>query len=506
MKVLLLQVRRAAALSALAWVCAGCSPLAWGIAGGAAGLCAYAPSRFNHAYQTTYQPAGLRVLQADTADVRIGFVEFDDFGWMRDTMQARALLDELQALHARTNVAVLVYAHGWRHNAKDSDADVAAFKATLKHLAQQLDEPDLRSARASLTGDPAITMFGIYVGWRGKAWPEVGRWLPYVGPVVLDLPVYLTSPGRKSTAGVVGTGDVKSFLLRLDDMHREINDSARVAPRRVKPLGLVYVGHSYGGHLMFSALGPRLEDQMGTALAGSVARDASGLASRMYPMRGEVTQLQAGPLVDGVGDLVVLVNPAIEASAYRRIDRMVRTTQFASAQLPRMVTVSAENDGARKGVFGVMRFVQLFGRSKSKQQSALESHAFGSYEPQVTHQLELTRPDDLMAQQRARRKVIEGGRDQLAARRGDPLTAGGKQPQTSMTASDLFATREHGVVRMRSNDGLSQPRPAIVVRSSRQVIDKHSDFFRAEFIDWLTDYVLTIERVRLGSATGGPTR
>lgn len=504
-------LRRSIAAFALATLaaaaCSGCSPLAWGIAGGTvAGVCAYAPSRWNHSYQTQYQKREPRVrtLAADTSDVRLGFVEYDDFGWMRDTTQARVLLDSLQALQARTNVAVVVYAHGWRHNASDGDLDVASFQATLRHLARRLDGPDLRAKRSALTGDPRLTLFGIYVGWRGKAWPELGRVtrglgpLAWLGPATLDLPVYFTSFGRKQTAGIVGNGDVRAFLLRLDDLHREINDRARRDPVAVKPLGLVYVGHSYGGHLMFSALGPRVEENMASALAGSAALAGRGLAARAYPPDAAPASVACDATVRGVGDLVVLVNPAIEASAYRRIDGMMTSASFRADQLPLMVTVSAENDAARNGLFKLMRWIQLVGRAKQRgRQPALEGQALGAYAPQVTHRMDLA-PGVDDAKRRARVRVIEEGRDQLAVRRDTLAASASTRP--AQGPADLFAEHVHGAVRLQAEAGDDAARPALVVRTKRDVIDGHSDFFRVEFIDWLTDYVMSIEQVRLANA------
>lgn len=489
-----------AVIATLAALASGCSPVAWGVAGGAAAVCAYAPSRWNHAYQARFQPVPTRVVDADTADVRLGFVELDDFGWMRDTLQARTVLDTLQALHARTNVAVVVYAHGWRHNAKDGDADLAAFQATLRHLARQLNAPDFRAGRLELSGDPGITLFGIYVGWRGKAWPELGRRVPVLGPAILDLPVYFTSLGRKQTAGVVGTGDARGFLLRLDDLHREINDRARRDPVADKPLGLVYVGHSYGGHLMFSALASRVEDNMASAIAGAATLDSAGLSARVYPADRASPSLACRRLVRGVGDLVVLVNPAIEASAYRRIDGMVRSARFRADQLPLLVTVSAENDAARNGLFAAMRWLQLAGRAKlGREQSRLEGRAFGSYAPQVTHRMELTSVDG-ESRGRARRRVLEAGRDQLSALRAARRDARGDGARPDAEPDGLFREHVQGPVRMAAEDGFARPLPALVVRSRRDVIDGHSDFFRVAFVDWLTDYVLSIEQVRLANA------
>jgi hypothetical protein len=494
----------ASGIMLLSAVASSCSPLAWGIVGGAAGICTFAPSRWNHAYSTQYQPHVVRIVESGQTDVRLGFLEADDRGWMRDTMQASVLLDSLQALHARSNVVVVVYAHGWRHNASSKDADVQSFQATLRHLARQLHSHELEERRAELFHDPKMTVFGIYIGWRGKAWPELGRYVPVLGPALIDWPVYLTTFGRKASSEVVGHGDVRMFLLRLDDMHREINDEARQLGSHVRPIGLVVVGHSYGGQMVFDALGERIEAAMATAITGDVGRTSSGLSERIYPASPLVPRQRCLRQVRGVGDLVVLINPAIEASAYRRIDGLVRSTRFRPDQLPVLITVSAEDDGARKQVFPFMRRLQHAGEaSLGRAQQELERSALGVVDAQVTNDLLLS--DRTPANRsHAKRRVIDGGRDVLQTSYSNvrpPSLVNSYQlahPDSCPPTTPLFEDRSIGIVRMRPDETTSaRIIPALVIRSSRDIIGGHSDFFRAEFVNWLTSYIMQIEELRL---------
>lgn len=485
---------------ALVTTLTSCSPVGWGIAIGAAAVCAYAPSRWNHAYSTQYQPAAVTQMPTKRGDVRLGFLEADDRGWLRDTLQARVLLDSLQALHQRSNVVVVVYAHGWRHNASPKDADVRSFEATLRHLARQLDGPELAAQRAELTQDPSMVVYGIYIGWRGKAWPELGKHVPYVGPLTLDLPVYFTTFSRKSTAHVVGRGDVRRFLLRLDDMHREINSRADKPNSQVRPLGLIVVGHSYGGHMVFDALGERLEEAMSTAVSGHYTREPEGLSERVYPPQPLAPRDSCRRLIEGVGDLVVLVNPAIEASTYRRIDGMVRSMKFRSDQAPLLITVSAEDDGARKTVFPVMRRVQHAGEaSLGEQQQTLERAALGIASEQVTNELLLAEGTDAN-RERASRNVIDDDQDELEKAYGEyaPPLFGPATGRDTCAARRLFQEQVIGLVRMRPTPGTpARTMPALVFRASRDVVAGHSGFFRIEFVNWLTSYVMQVEQARL---------
>jgi len=53
----------------------------------------------------------------------------------------------------------------------------------------------------------------------------------------------------------------------------------------------------------------------------------------------------------GFGDLVVLVNPAVESAAYQRLRFLSQELTYPEEQTPVMLTVSADNDVPRRWPF-----------------------------------------------------------------------------------------------------------------------------------------------------------
>ena len=105
--------------------------------------------------------------------------------------------------------------------------------------------------------------------------------------------------------------------------------------------------------------------------------------------------------VEGFGDLVVLINPAVEAAAYQRLHALSRMN-FAPAQWPLMLTISATNDGPRKTWFSAGRVAgEIFGGKPGKEarEDTLERRALGFATEQVTHELKPVNPDEKLRKQ-----------------------------------------------------------------------------------------------------------
>jgi pimeloyl-ACP methyl ester carboxylesterase len=200
--------------------------------------------------------------------IPIAYIEIDEQGAFhhqeRDQVQ-RALT--LVAEGTRPKY-VVVFVHGWFHSAAKDDANVAAFKSALNYL-QCIDDN---------AGEEVV---GIYVGWRGESW---------------TLPVlrFATFWDRKNTSEEIGRGSLVEFLMRLE---------ATVKPNPVSLNKLMVVGHSFGASVVFNSIGQ--------ILLARFLLDAEKLAS--VEPRPSHAQTKPG-LVSGYGDLVVLVNPAIEAT------------------------------------------------------------------------------------------------------------------------------------------------------------------------------------------------
>ncbi|MEN8260686.1 MAG: esterase, partial [Pseudomonadota bacterium] len=167
---------------------------------------------FNRQYRTDYTPCeiGLTDTQCSTNAIQqyvdpkdpdtgylLGFVEFDDQGQLHDRAQLNFLLRTLNAEAAKNNLLMVVYVHGWKHNAAPGNDNVASFRKSLEELSK------LESIASRDEGRQKRKVTGVYLGWRGLS---------------LKVPVLnnLTFWERKNTAHSVGQGAVAEVLARLE--------------------------------------------------------------------------------------------------------------------------------------------------------------------------------------------------------------------------------------------------------------------------------------------------
>ena len=59
-----------------------------------------------------------------TTNYVLGFVECDDQGWLWDVRQMNTVVNRLIQEDARTNLLMVVFVHGWKHNASFDDENV----------------------------------------------------------------------------------------------------------------------------------------------------------------------------------------------------------------------------------------------------------------------------------------------------------------------------------------------------------------------------------------------
>jgi hypothetical protein len=294
-------------------------------------------------------------------------IESDDYGSFLDPKVPACALEAIERAARRTNTIVVVGVHGWHHNADPDDEFVLGFAKTLREVRQRLDDAaagesgNYSRSRAILTGSAAVEIFGVYVGWRGIALP---------GPLN-----YTTFWDRKLAAERVGEGDVREFLLRLNGLYRA---SYRNRGPSSPYFGMASVGHSFGAQILFRAIASTLEGELIEAVRAS--REARPGAQR---------QPVAKPL-EGFGDVVVLINPALEAFQYERMRRLAAELTWDRRQPPVLLVLSAEDDVARSFFFRAGRWWDsLFRASMTDGQSDLWTHALGEYEPQRTHTITL---------------------------------------------------------------------------------------------------------------------
>lgn len=202
-------------------------------------------------------------------------------------------LDALrQHLRGRSNY-VIVFAHGWRHDASIGDSNLADLRLYAAHAARFLAE---RCEIERLYCDTRVT--GIYIGWRGARVNE-RFWEEYFGPLgsyLAEAAAVTTLFDRKPVSEQVAPSAI-SALRAIDSDLSPRNSSGEFKPNW--PINRVIIfGHSLGGNLFATGL-----------------RDDLIKAVRRHKPGEEI------PAV--LGDLVVLINPASEASKWTEVQREV---------------------------------------------------------------------------------------------------------------------------------------------------------------------------------------
>ena len=416
------------------------------------------------------------------------FVEADDEGWFWQADQANRALDAVRRSAAARNTFVLLFVHGWHHSAQCCDDNVESFKETLKRLHIELTRPDYRRARGEPTptptsaADDSFKLIGIYLGWRGRSLP---------GP--LD---YLTFWGRKSAAERVGETDAREFIARLNRIYLDHpfgdNDD--------NFLGVISMGHSFGAQLLMRAMTTTLERDL----------------IQLNPLPGYLRQREPPkPAVEpvalqGIGDLVILLNPAAEAAAYHRLHLLSMGLEYRESQTPVLITFSAENDKARRKLFTIGRLLGEFFTGKAPKadpaQRETERKALGidgEYVRHVTHRIQPHDPDAQLVPERIVREPegyceVRGECVAKWLRWADPETLQ-SAPDTLSAADARLRTFDFsgdvrlGNVELKPYAGAITRQPLIVATASKAIIDDHSGIFTEPFLQFLIPYIALIE-------------
>lgn len=216
----------------------------------------------------------------------IAFVEYDENGVEYDRNAIASVLGTIRAVQSKENRSLLmvVFIHGWNHNAAQTDGNVASFKTFLRNL--QREELNLA------VGQPRKVV-GIYVGWQGKASAfQLQELLSY----------------RRGKELGLETGKSVTPVLRELSAIRRADRNSRLA----------VVGHSFGAGVLYSAVS---DDVL-----ASIRKDDGG-PGRLF------------------GDLVVLVNPAVEAALFVPLQEAMKRPFPACTKLA-MVSFTSEADTA----------------------------------------------------------------------------------------------------------------------------------------------------------------
>lgn len=296
-------------------------------------------------------------------EYRLAFVEFDDKGLLRHREQMEAVFNDYYPVAAEDDIMMIVFIHGWHHNAMSGDSNIQEFRNLLEKIAR------IENASRDAKNHKSRKVLGLYVGWRGES-------------VLVPLLNETTFWERKNTAHNVGLQGVTELLLKLEEIVN-IKKGMETEPRPLNSR-FVVIGHSFGGAVLYTSL-------------------QQVLADRFIDSRSDKTFSDDAK---GFGDLVLLINPAFEAIRFATLYDMSQQgcRSYFPTQLPRMAILTSEKDYATKYLFPAGRIFSTFFESHTtlkrhqctangpKELTVKEGKAdrttVGHFEPFLTHKLE----------------------------------------------------------------------------------------------------------------------
>ena len=238
----------------------------------------------------------------------LAFLEFSERGNIFNREAMEAALEHIETLANGDGVQVILFIHGWKHNAGNEDSNVRSFRRSLDVISSNPD-----------TGNRNRRTVGVYIGWRGLS---------------LDVPgiVNATFWDRKAVAEEVGKGGVTEVLLKLH--HITGKTFTNTAEEKSKNIYMI-VGHSFGGAVVLSALKDVLLQSM--------------VSARFPKIDNGMTCHPAKPIADGV----ILLNPAIEANQAVQIKEVEADCQYPRDQIKLLHVISTDADSATSFAFPI---------------------------------------------------------------------------------------------------------------------------------------------------------
>ena len=379
----------------------------------------------------------------------LAFVEFDDQGWYHDLNQRAQLYKYLDA-NAGVDHLVIGFVHGWKHNASTKDQNLHSFQKLLHEA--YLSEQERKTGRKVL---------GVYLGWRGLSncgnflWQDITFWT------------------RKSAAFRVAIGSVREVLARLKAFRDASLASAAVSENdghegdsrgHLGGTRLILAGHSFGGLVLFSAVAE-------------------------YLIESTLDKKVIAPF----GDLIILVNPAFEATRYVPIrTALAQRGGFQAGQRPVFVEVTAEDDWATGWAFPIGRWLNT--RFEAVRPKALDPplpedaqrqanlNTMGHLDWLTTHELRGTKGTPPPSAQYTGRLRTFGEEDQqFRSFNVNQRPAGQLVPHWERTYSAGAKLRHLG--RNDPND------PFWIVRATKDIVHGHNGIFGLPFLDFLRQLV-----------------
>lgn len=381
----------------------------------------------------------------------LGIIEFDNSGILFDRVQMHKVLEYVERESERSHLLMVVFIHGWKHNAEVGDDNVMDFREVLIRISER--ETALAKSD-KLPRDPR-PVIGLYLGWRGVS-------------VTLPLIRQVTFWERKQRAHLAGERGMGEVLYRLENIRRDKNAKKEKNAKNAqkKRTRLVIIGHSFGGAALNSALLRGIE------------------ANFLQASRSPGNKGPAMPSTEGIGDLVVLINPAFEATRFTTMWNLAEERKsFPKEQRPLLLVLTAEKDQANKRFFPFGRWIStVFQKYTNTEQKKADRRTLGHYEAYITHTLKDKPFPDTFDVEKCRFTGVDAKVDEMENLRRVVVGWDDKVPGKAMefVGSELTHLA----------DTTSPRNPFLIVRVlGKKIIPNHTDISGCRVQRFLQDFI-----------------
>lgn len=362
------------------------------------------------------------------------YVEFNNKGEFSGEAQVERVLADLRARVAQTDTVILVYVHGWNHDAREGDTNVTCFEEMLKATAI------MQATYTARGGTTPRGVYGIFVGWPGLVYDDKRQ----LG----------TFFGRQSAADRVGErGDLLDLFSRISRIRHETVSRTAKRPQTK----FVIVSHSLGARLTYRALRPVMRGAM-------------------------IDNDSRSPFL---ADVAVMVNPALSADEHASLARMVehQTQRGTDRAQPRFIIATSESDEVLQNHFVLSQRAAGWIRGEFKPAADPSVWPIGLYDDYLTHTLKLTGT-----------YLRPAGRAACPTMNHDDLeiVRGKRRVKQESELYDYRVVRHYddrGQETYRTTleeTGRNSPGPLMVVKVAQQIIPNHNDIFTSPFVDFVS--------------------
>lgn len=411
----------------------------------------------------------------------VGVLEIGDDGNINESQKKQVMTMVRDKMKGNGGL-VVVFVHGWHHGPRTCDRDLCCFRRVMEQIAAGRDQRLRKEAEPLYKEYKPQNVVGLYIGWRGES-------------IALRGVNLTTINNRKKVAERIGRTAGKEILLELHDLWNENHN-----------MKLVSVGHSLGGAFLFKAAKGKMTGNVSDI---EEKRTRSYRVARAKCDREEAFHAQRKAIRAGIGDVMVLVNPAIEASEYvafdkdlkdaawsgKEHDQLVAARQpydknvpYDERQLPVLVTLASKADTAVRAIFPIARYI-------TGNFSPAAARGLGHYPPFVTHQLKST-TEPITETEKAERQPRQRNADACDC---SMLAENLEIPSRELDLARSGETQTFGsyvleLDQARAKRGWDAHSPYYVIQTTEKIAAEHSDIFNKEFVGFLVNFIDAFER------------